>query len=65
MSTDIREVTVLIDGEARVRVTTVMGDAELGMALSRWVPQMEGRVCVVVTGPDLVRRIVCRSRGRT
>jgi hypothetical protein len=62
MTTTIREVAVLIDGQERVRVTTTWGDAEIGMALSKWVPQMQGRVAVVVTGPDSVRRIVCRSR---
>lgn len=58
-----REIAILIDGEERIRVTTLMGDAEIGMALSKWVPQLEGRIAVVVTGPDLVRRIVCRSRS--
>jgi hypothetical protein len=64
MNSDSRELVVLINGRQQLRTLTTVGDAELGMLISKHMPDLEkkGRVVVAVTGPDLIRRIVCRSR---
>jgi hypothetical protein len=61
----ICEVRVLIAG--RTRLTIQMADRNLSraaMLIAEYMPDLEqmGRVAVVVTTPDLVRRIICRSR---
>ena len=63
MSADVREVAIIIDGKTRFRFPTQVGNAEVAMELAGLIAKMRGRVAVVVTGPNLVSEIVCRSRS--
>lgn len=63
MSTDVRELAIMVDGKTRLRFLTQVGDAEAAMALSDLIAKIHGRVAVVITGADLVSKIICRRRS--